>query len=301
MSAILQPTRRALMRSAVAGAALTASGHRAEAGSLDLADPAQALALSRRLDAPAADGERVLSIGRGTLYAAPDPTQSPLPLLGLAVVETSAAWALGDGRYGLTTKRLVLFTSLGGADCVVSFKNPFSGVLCRPYSAVETLHEEITGEHGKSADRGSHWSMSGGRIIRTATGVEHRSNPLDPQRWPHQSSGVELRTSYVAARSAPLAQLRTDRPLVVEAAVTEAAPWQPWMLMGASHGGVVFETFTRTASGLAGLGSDLAALVERDHPDVLTPTAGQTLGREDTYVQYSRAGRPLSLDQPLNA
>ncbi len=293
MSDAFVATRRALIRSAAAGAALAATSARAAAPGADLADPAQALRASRRLDAALRDGAPTLFVGAGTLYAAPDPERDALPMLNLAVVETSSAWGLSDGRYALARKRLLLFTALGSDAPAVSFKNPFNGLLCRPFSTVETVHEVVTGDEAAAADRRAQWAWRDGRIVRTETGVEERPHPLDPVAWPHQSSGPRLRRRHVATSSADAALLAGASELRVDTVVQEAAPWLPWMLMGASHGGVVIETRTRTARSLAGLERELADLVERDFAEALTAPTRQAAGRDDAYARYGRSGQPL--------
>lgn len=297
MAEAYRASRRVLVGHGAAGALFAMACSSAQAADTEVVSPSLRYRASRLLDADLQDGVASLWVGQGTVYAAPDPERPLLPLLGVVVVENRAAWTLAPHRYGLARKRLILFTGLDGQAPVLSFKNPFNGMVCRPFCVVERLTETVAPHEDKTAAASWRWELSGRQVTRTKTSLARRMNPLSPELWPHQSSGSVLTDGSMIRSSVDLAavNLAPGPHHAPSHHSFEATPWYPWMLMGESHGNLVMDVCITAALDLGSIAPGLARHIERDHADVLRAPSAFESPVSDLYAEYARRHEPLRL------
>lgn len=123
--------------------------------------------------------------------------------------------------------------------------------------------------------------------------LRQEANPLEPNRWPKESSGdrlfpVDLR-NYVATRhdvdsTAPSVACETTR--------TWITPWLPWMLLGTTPGHLVWHLGGTKLRGYGALSKEVRAFVDVTRPEFAF--APRNPGDNETlWSQYAKEQRPI--------
>ncbi len=147
------------------------------------------------------------------------------------------------------------------------------------------------------------WQTAGDRLFVEQHSHFWARNPLDPAVWVRESSGPMLQVSDMLSYNVSLAQARDPAVTSLEhvGAWTHVRPWQPWMLMGAAPGHLLYNCFTGSADELAHIPADIVALTRERFPDFLTPPEKRTKA-EPSVIRFMRERKPAPprVDNPAS-
>jgi len=138
------------------------------------------------------------------------------------------------------------------------------------------------------------WQTAGDRLFVEQHSHFWARNPLDPAVWVRESSGPMLQVSDMLSYNVSLAQARDPAKTSLEhwGAWVHVRPWQPWMLMGAAPGHLLYHCFTGSADELAGIPADIVALTRARFPEFLTPPEKRTKA-EPSVIRFMRERKPV--------
>lgn len=138
------------------------------------------------------------------------------------------------------------------------------------------------------------WQTAGDRLFVEQHGHFWARNPLDPAVWVRESSGPMLQVSDMTSYNVSLARAQDPKITSLEhwGAWVHVRPWQPWMLMGAAPGHLLYNCFTGSADSLAGIPADIVALTRERFPDFLTPPEKRTKA-EPSVIRFMRERKPV--------
>lgn len=303
----------ALAASAAAASAPSAAAERArdhggsKASALDLATPAgNVLAMAKLVGDTS--GRTKHGWYRGTLIGLAD-GEAARDLLGIVGMSTQRLTPLTDRPgWQLLQKEVGFFTDLDSGAVLDRWVNPYNGEAVEPFHIANdavnrTIEPVVRRERFYDAVNESApppqpfvlpWRRAGDRVF-----VEQRlhvwaKNPLDPARWPRESSGPEIRVSDMLSYNASYGQLADPGVTAVEywGHWMHLRPWQPWMLMGSTPGGCAYSAFTGSASTLDDVPAEIVALTRARFPDFLEPPT--VLKRsEPSAIRFMRERKPV--------
>lgn len=145
------------------------------------------------------------------------------------------------------------------------------------------------------------WQTAGDRLFVEQHSHFWARNPLDPAVWVRESSGPMLQVSDMLSYNVSLAQAQDPAVTSLEhwGAWTHVRPWQPWMLMGAAPGHLLYNCFTGSADELTHIPADIVALTRERFPDFLTPPEKRTKA-EPSVIRFMRERKPAPprVDKP---
>lgn len=137
------------------------------------------------------------------------------------------------------------------------------------------------------------WQTAGDRLFVEQHSHFWARNPLDPAVWVRESSGPMLQVSDMTSYNVSLSRAQDPKVTSLEhwGAWVHVRPWQPWMLMGAAPGHLLYNCFTGSADALAGIPADIVALTRERFPDFLTPPEKRTQA-EPSVIRFMRERKP---------
>jgi hypothetical protein len=138
------------------------------------------------------------------------------------------------------------------------------------------------------------WQTAGDRLFVEQHSHFWARNPLDPAVWVRESSGPMLQVSDMLSYNVSLPKALDPAITSLEhwGAWVHVRPWQPWMLMGAAPGHLLYNCFTGSADELAGIPADIVALTRERFPDFLTPPEKRTKA-EPSVIRFMRERKPV--------
>ncbi|MEZ5457807.1 MAG: DUF1838 family protein [Steroidobacteraceae bacterium] len=138
------------------------------------------------------------------------------------------------------------------------------------------------------------WQTAGDRLFVEQHGHYWARNPLDPAVWVRESSGPMLQVSDMLSYNVALSKALDPTLISLEhwGAWSHVRPWQPWMLMGAAPGHLLYNCFTGSADELDAIPADIVALTRERFPDFLTPPEKRTKA-EPSVIRFMRERKPV--------
>jgi hypothetical protein len=137
------------------------------------------------------------------------------------------------------------------------------------------------------------WQTAGDRLFVEQHVHVWARNPLDPAVWVRESGGPMLQVSDMLSYNVSLAKAQDPTVTSLEhwGAWVHVRPWQPWMLMGAAPGHLLYNCFTGSADALESMPADIVALTRERFPEFLTPPEKRTKA-EPSIIRFMRERKP---------
>ena len=303
--------RRAFLAGAsglVAVGSLGAAVPRAGASAaLDLGDPATNVSIFARISSNTEPGSQGHVLYQGKAFGINEDGRT-VPFYGIEGLGSLGAIAREEGAYGFLFNEFAIYTDLETGEPLQTWKNPLSG------ETVEVWHQRngpVNYEiHPSKTDiafftlvqRGGGfrlpWVIDGDEASFRLDSISNRPNPLDPEKWPRESTGATLPISEHSQYFLKLSEINDPAltSLPFRAALQSLKPWHPWMLMGKQPGKVFTVMTARKVSGLDAMTPAVANYASK-HLAGFTQAPREWTGEYVTaYSLYQKerqpAGRP---------
>lgn len=304
----VQVDRRNVMKT-LGGAALAtcvaSSGVRAGAANvsrnrrMDLSNPADALIATMKCNGTLEDGVEVIRWMEGIVYSLFDDGEKMDALHGVVGVFPSRSWRQTDGTYKVVSNDVIFYTDLKSGKVIEQFKNPYTDQLCEVHNHASVLNTIV----GPSAPRESEMlSLQREWVVRMGIAAENtesrikKLNPIDPIKWPLESSGKWYLKKSSNQMFAKLADLEnTDMPSVPTLISSQRfGPWYPWMLMGSKPGRNFSHMTVYKAQKMSDVPRNILEYAEKNKPQFLTAPKTWTGEYVDPETLYTRERKPAS-------
>jgi hypothetical protein len=182
---------------------------------------------------------------------------------------------------------------------VVHLANPAINSPIKPFVREQGLYETV-GAPDQAKPFLLPWQQVGDRAMTEIHAHIRAKNPLDPARWPRESSGAEVSISDANSFNVAVADLQNPALDKVESFGhwSHTRPWQPWMLMGQQPGNIQYTCFTGSSASLDRMPAQIVALASTRFPDFLEAPREITKA-ESSLARYMRTRTPApAKDQP---
>jgi hypothetical protein len=175
---------------------------------------------------------------------------------------------------------------------VVHLANPAINSTIKAYVREQGLYE-AAGAPEKTKPFQLPWLQVGDRAMTELHAHIRARNPLDPAKWPRESSGAQISISDANSFNVALADLQNPALEKVESSGSwvHSRPWQPWMLMGQAEGHIQYTCFTGSSAGLDRMPPQIVALARARYPDFLEAPREITRA-ESSLARYMRTRSP---------
>jgi Protein of unknown function (DUF1838) len=175
---------------------------------------------------------------------------------------------------------------------VVHLANPAINSTIKPYVREQGLYETV-GAPEKTKPLMLPWLKVGDRVMTEMHAHIRAKNPLDPAKWPRESSGTQVSISDANTFNVSIADLQNPRLDKVESSGNwvHNRPWQPWMLMGQAEGHIQYSCFTGSSASLDQMPPQIVALARSRYPDFLEAPREITKS-ESSLARYMRTRTP---------
>ncbi|WP_439532228.1 DUF1838 family protein [Polymorphobacter sp.] len=175
---------------------------------------------------------------------------------------------------------------------VVHLANPAINSAIKPFVREQGLYETV-GAPDKVKPFLLPWQQVGDRAMTEIHAHIRAKNPLDPAKWPRESSGAEVSISDANSFTVALADLQNAALQKVESIGNwvHSRPWQPWMLMGQADGNIQYTCFTGSSASLDRMPARIVALARERYPDFLEAPREITKA-ESSLARYMRTRTP---------
>ena len=262
---------------AAAIAALVSGGAAQAAKRLDLNNPVDAMAASRKVQCSLKDGEPVVYHWSGHIYSRV-PGEQDRNLFNLEGMNIRACITVkdpvkGDG-YRMVSRELMFYTDTKTGEVIKTWNNPWSG------KTVDVVHVANDPVNTRGAtfpvdDKGQPFKMGGriegGRVFMPAEVPLFYKNPLagDYQDYVgNQYHAMEI-FDFIADEADLLdAKKTTSHPTVAWVRIAE---WLPWMQMNSRAGIMVFNATGQTVANVDALPQVIKDQIATNYPIWRTP------------------------------
>jgi hypothetical protein len=175
---------------------------------------------------------------------------------------------------------------------VVHLANPAINSTIKPYVREQGLYEAVGGPE-KTKPFMLPWLQVGDRAMTEMHTHIRAKNPLDPTKWPRESSGAQISISDANSFNVAIADLQNPKLDKVESFGNwvHSRPWQPWMLMGQAEGHIQYSCFTGSSASLDRMPPQIVALARARYPDFLEAPREITRA-ESSLARYMRTRAP---------
>lgn len=243
------------------------------------------------------------------------PNEAGRDLMGIIGMGAVRMQPLKDeAGYQMLRKELGFFTDLETGDVIDTWDNPYTEETSEvvhlanpainakivPYRREQGLYEEV-GEVERTKPFILPWQLINGRVMTEQHVNLYVKNPMDPNIWRRESAGEFIQISDSNTFNVSINDLQNRELTKVESFGnwTHSRPWQPWMLMGQSPGGIQYNCFTGSAVSLENMPKLIVALARERFPGFLVaPT--EVTPPESSLARYMRTRTPAhqKTDQP---
>ncbi|WP_394728913.1 DUF1838 family protein [Altererythrobacter sp. GH1-8] len=207
--------------------------------------------------------------------------------------------------YMMLRKELGYFLDFETHEVIDRWENPYSGetvtvdhianpsinIELKPYRGDIGLYEEV--DKATSQPFLLNWTRVGDRVLTENYADLWVRNPLDPEIWKRESSGLMIAISDSNSFNVSWADLQNPALTKVSSygQWVHRRPWQPWMLMGQAEGAISYICATGSAASLYDLPEQIVTLARERHPDFLEAPTEMTKG-ESSLARYMRTRTP---------
>jgi Protein of unknown function (DUF1838) len=234
-------------------------------------------------------------------------------VIGLGAARTLPRDA--QGRWQLLRRECGFFYDLASGEVLERWRNPFTdedvevvhiandpvNQLISPVRAGEQLYEQAVTKKVEEPFV-LPWQQAGPRAFVEFHSHLWAKNPLDPAVWVRESAGPMVQISDMMTYVCDLAQLQDDSLPHVSYSGNwvHVRPWQPWMLMGAAPGHLMYHCFTGSATRLEDVPPHIAKIVESRLPAFLQPPdkPGKSEGSLNRYIRTRKPAPPRTSAGP---
>ena len=214
-----------------------------------------------------------------------------------------------QGCYPLLRRECGFFADLASGAVLDTWQNPFTcervevvhiandpvNQLISPLRSNERLYEQDVAQHAPEPYV-LPWQLAGERAFVEVASHLWARNPLDPAIWVRESAGAKIQISDMLTYACAIAELQDIAlpGVSYQGNWVHIRPWQPWMLMGAAPGHLIYHCFTGSATRLADVPAPISSLVEKRLPSFLTPPErpGKSEGSLSRYIRTRKPARP---------
>lgn len=281
------------------GAALASAARGGSAPPLDLTDPAVALDAYIKLRG-STSRETVYQAYEGDIFLVTE-GQPAVPAVGFRGIQKSHWRPHEDGGYVNEDYDLGVYVDYESREVLTHWDNPLTG------KTVDAIHYRggPSGGHFRvDGDAGDvyggldgRWNVVGDQLWHTSSRWGARRNPLQPDEWPHASSGEMILGSMSLSFSGRVDEVRNPDLHQVPAMQvwTNTVSWMPWMEMGQRSGFNLWRWVGAKGVSRDDLDPQLVDAVEGVWPGYVREDAvwqEPTSGRRD-FVRIKK-GQPLT-------
>ncbi|MDX2145776.1 MAG: DUF1838 family protein [Rhodospirillaceae bacterium] len=243
--------------------------------------------------------EEVIVYFFGVESAVTDDGKKVIPICGRVGTDFYRVIPQADGSYRCLLNELVFYTDLGTGEVLNTWYNPMIE------EEVEVFHlRQGPVNFTLSKDR---WEMdfAAGRSERRWTIVDDhaflnwhsdssKKNPLDPKKWPRESTGeMTYRHEFMVTISS-LAELENPEIGSVKARGMWGSikDWLPWMLMGDKPGRIFTRMSSTKIDSAALLPRPVLDYAEKHYPEMLAAPKKWTDEYVTIYDHFERERKP---------
>lgn len=257
----MRPARRALLAAGAGGAIVAATGTTRAAPVapslagpyLDLRTPAGNVLATARIHGDLAPGTQKYFWIKGVASAI-RPGHALVDILGVQGFGAVRVLPRADGSWERLCREVIYYTDLATGAVLEHWDNPFTGERVRVVHSANDpinflLQESFPVRHRPDAPPGAapprvpfllNWQQQGDWLDMETHVHLAGPNPLQPDRWPRESSGPVTFGSEYFSHHVRLSDLQDERLTAVDyrGSWHRVSPWLPWMLMGQAPGEV---------------------------------------------------------------
>lgn len=220
---------------------------------LDLRTPAGNVVATARIHGDLAPGKQKYFWIKG-IASAIRPGQALVDILGVQGFGAVRVLPRADGSWERLCREVIYYTDLKTGAVLDHWDNPFTGERVRVVHSVNDpinflLQESFPVRHRPDAPSGEapprvpfllDWQQQGEWLDMETHVHLAGPNPLQPDRWPRESSGSTTFGSEYFSHHVRLADLQNEMLTSVDyrGSWRRMSPWLPWMLMGQAPGEV---------------------------------------------------------------
>lgn len=220
-----------------------------------------------------------------------------------------------QGRWQILRRECGFFFDLASGEVLDRWRNPLTdedvevvhiandpvNQTISPVRAGEQLYEQLVTKK-EPEPFVLPWQQAGRRAFVEFHSHLWARNPLDPAVWVRESAGPMVQISDMMTYTCDLGELQDASLPSVEYAGNwvHVRPWQPWMLMGAAPGHLLYHCFTGSATRLDDVPPHIAAIVEKRLPAFLQPPdkPGRSEGSLSRYMRTRKPAPPRAPQSP---
>ena len=254
------------------------------------------------------DGVETCGFFSGIHYADTNPQAVIKPLYRIQGFGMSRVTRLEDGRYQNLHKEIVYYLPLHEDRIMEEWDNPLTGETVEVFithndpvnSHYSTEFSQTFGSEKDGFETVSFpfvlpWEVYGDRAVVSFAVNTRWPSPLSPEKWPRENFGEYYRTSEYFQIHASMADLNDpDMPKVsYTGAWQKVAPWNPWMLMAGTPGGILGISNVFSLDGVEQLPRHILDYTEKNFPEYLTAPTEWVEPNMTTWETYAVERTPV--------
>ena len=194
-----------------------------------------------------------------------------------------------DGGFDVLCREMMLYLDPVTGVVLDEFRNPFTGAV----SEVRHRWNDPVGIRLRTVPPTPELVVVGDHLHLRADEFVAEPNPLEPRRWPVESSGIEYRHAECSRLIAAVADVMAGTASApAQLVAVRIGPWLPWMGMGEAPGRLVYHVGGCKLDGYRSLPGELRRRVEDGHPEFMFAPATRTGPDETEWTAYAAHRRP---------
>jgi hypothetical protein len=241
------------------------------------------------------------------------PGEALRPLLGFQTFLATRLLPLPDGNIRRVNKEVIFYTALTRngqpAEIIEEWKNPWTNetvkviqVINDPfnYTISDTLilaPEDMPGDKSKlpKIPLIFPWQELNADTLVLATDMHlNYPNPLQPDKWPRESSGPKAQVTEMMRYFVKRADLENPKLTAVPYVGTwhRVSPWLPWMLMGQTPGHCMYASTMAGFDSVGKLPKHVREYAEMHCPQMLSAPTEDYGPSHSSLEHYARQQKP---------
>ncbi len=302
-------TALTMMGLAAGAAAGPALARRRGRKAFDPADPADHLRAYIKMTASEEDGAETRLVYEGVTYGITEGLRMR-PLYGMLGYGPVRTFLQPDGSRRILATEAAVFTDLATGKVLETWANPYLDDRKVEVWHLRTGPVNFAIDPNKPINAGG-WrllrqsdqgagrfflptAVQDGHLVLTIDAQAERKNPLDPAKWPAESTGATMRYSEHNTWRAQLADVENyDIPSpAIFAAWHTNKEWRPWMLMGQRPGHIYNHLTAYKVKSIAEAPRVLVDHYEKHAPEFLSSPREWTGGYQTDWGHFMRNRKP---------